>query len=294
MAFVKVVAGNEIYNFRIQSFVHFYSKFWSYLCSNKDSAKQTSVGRALRHDAPAPPRHLRLRPPPTEAARHPRPAPFPGRPAPRGASEPVRHAPPRRRVVRAPCTRRTAGTSGVWSVRARTEERRSTAASRRRRHGHASRVYLSTAARLACPCRAALAVCRHGCDRRLGELLPAPSTKLRTHAHLFLVTCNTSSHHILRRPRRRLAAARPQRLVPPNTADRAYRHRSAPAFGHDWVVGELLVTFPPPPRPSPGSASPESRPDRRRSAPRTQSKGSYSFQGPGCELGTNKLDSEKF
>jgi hypothetical protein len=161
------------------------------------------------------------------------------------------------------------------------------AASRRRRHGHTSRVCLSTAARPACPCRAAFAVRRHGCDRRLGELLPSPSTKLRTHAHFFLVTCNTSSHHVLHRSRLRLAAARPQRLVPPNTADRAYRRLSAPAFGHDWVIGELLITFPPSPRPSPGSASPESRPDRRRPAPRTQLKGSYYFQGPEHELGAN-------
>jgi hypothetical protein len=29
MAFVKVVGGTEIYNFRIQGFVHFSTNFWS-------------------------------------------------------------------------------------------------------------------------------------------------------------------------------------------------------------------------------------------------------------------------
>jgi hypothetical protein len=39
MAFVKVVGGNEIYNFRIQSFVHFSTNFWSYSIPNLCSAK---------------------------------------------------------------------------------------------------------------------------------------------------------------------------------------------------------------------------------------------------------------
>jgi hypothetical protein len=38
MAFVKIVDGSEIYNFRIQSFVHLYSKKWSYSLSNRCSA----------------------------------------------------------------------------------------------------------------------------------------------------------------------------------------------------------------------------------------------------------------
>jgi hypothetical protein len=116
---------------------------------------------------PVPPRRPRPRPPPTETVGHPSHAPFPGRPAPCDASKPVCHA------IRVACTRRTSSPSAVWSR----------------------------------PCRASLAVRRHGCHRFLGELLPAPSTKLRTHAHLFLVTCNTSPHHALHRPRRRLAGS---------------------------------------------------------------------------------------
>jgi hypothetical protein len=106
--------------------------------------------------------------------------------------------------VRALCTRRTTGPSVVQSVRAQAEERRSTAASRCRRHGHASQVYLSIAARL---CRAALAVHRHGCHGRLGELLPASSTKLRTHAHPLLVTCNIYPCYTLRHLCRRLTGS---------------------------------------------------------------------------------------
>jgi hypothetical protein len=40
MAFVNVVGGNEIYNFRIHHFVHFYSRIWSFWCSNRGSANK--------------------------------------------------------------------------------------------------------------------------------------------------------------------------------------------------------------------------------------------------------------
>jgi hypothetical protein len=39
-AFVKVVEGSEIYNFPIHHFVHFYSTFWSFTCSNRDTVTQ--------------------------------------------------------------------------------------------------------------------------------------------------------------------------------------------------------------------------------------------------------------
>jgi hypothetical protein len=70
MAFVKVVGGSEIYNFRIQSLVHFYSKFWSYSCSNRDSAKQVEQPRSVsrrRVCAPAP-LGVRARVPPEATA----------------------------------------------------------------------------------------------------------------------------------------------------------------------------------------------------------------------------------
>jgi hypothetical protein len=44
MDFVKVVGGTEIYNFGIQSFVHFSTKFWSKSISNKRSANYRWVG----------------------------------------------------------------------------------------------------------------------------------------------------------------------------------------------------------------------------------------------------------
>jgi hypothetical protein len=46
MTFVKVVGGIEIYNFRIQGFVHFYTNFWRYLISNRGPAKRLGQGVA--------------------------------------------------------------------------------------------------------------------------------------------------------------------------------------------------------------------------------------------------------
>jgi hypothetical protein len=50
MAFVKVVGGTEIYNFCIQSFVHFSTKFWSKSISNRRSTNYRGVGGAMRRD----------------------------------------------------------------------------------------------------------------------------------------------------------------------------------------------------------------------------------------------------
>jgi hypothetical protein len=44
MTFVKVVGGIEVYNFRIQSLVHFYTNFWSYSISNSGPAKCLGQG----------------------------------------------------------------------------------------------------------------------------------------------------------------------------------------------------------------------------------------------------------
>jgi hypothetical protein len=69
-AFVKVVEGSEIYNFPIHYFVHFYSTFWSYTCSNRDTGKQ--FGRAVPCRASA--HATRYHPPvPLGAVRRPRP-----------------------------------------------------------------------------------------------------------------------------------------------------------------------------------------------------------------------------
>jgi hypothetical protein len=45
MAFLKVVDGSEIYNFPIHYFVHFYSTFWIFTCSNRGTVTEFSVGR---------------------------------------------------------------------------------------------------------------------------------------------------------------------------------------------------------------------------------------------------------
>jgi hypothetical protein len=58
LAFVKVVEGNEIYNFPIYHFVHFYSKFLRKPRSNAASPTQENLpgaaiapARAPAHDA---------------------------------------------------------------------------------------------------------------------------------------------------------------------------------------------------------------------------------------------------
>jgi hypothetical protein len=45
MAFVKVVGGSEIYNFRIQCFVHFSTKVWRNFRSKSPSLKHSRPGR---------------------------------------------------------------------------------------------------------------------------------------------------------------------------------------------------------------------------------------------------------
>jgi hypothetical protein len=70
---VKVVEGSEVYNFPIHHFVHFYSTFWSYTCSNGGTGKHSASRAATSHAA-----HLRRA--------VPRPAP-PGAPY-RGAHRP--------------------------------------------------------------------------------------------------------------------------------------------------------------------------------------------------------------
>jgi hypothetical protein len=96
-AFVKVLEGSEIYNFPIRHFVHFYSTFWSYACSNRVSGKWFQ--RLTSHCAPS-----RRRP--CRAARRRRPAP-PGT---------VRR--PRPRTPKAAHTSRSRGTRAARPARA--------------------------------------------------------------------------------------------------------------------------------------------------------------------------------
>jgi hypothetical protein len=97
MAFVNVVGGNEIYNFRIHRLVHFYSRIWSFWCSNRDSAnKLVSVvlcaATSRRDGTPTParraPRHSR--PCAARGYLRPRSAVVPGRAAPEAARAPQR------------------------------------------------------------------------------------------------------------------------------------------------------------------------------------------------------------
>jgi hypothetical protein len=198
MAFVKVVGGFEIYNFRIQHLVHFYTRFWSFSIFNRVPAARLGSNavaprRRARPRAGRPRRLCHAPPdaPPPEVARHPRPTRLPQAGAvPRDVSVCPCHAPPHRCAVRVPCTRRTAGPSAV-----RPYARRPRSAIARRHHGRrhpavtAGRapLYLrrppSPRARTATPSR------RHA--RRLGELLAASSTNLPSHLlQLFVFLCN--------------------------------------------------------------------------------------------------------
>jgi hypothetical protein len=69
-AFVKVVEGSEIYNFPIHHFVHFYSKFWSILLSNRASWNGWRHGAtSWRPERQARPRHAVRAVPPARAPR---------------------------------------------------------------------------------------------------------------------------------------------------------------------------------------------------------------------------------
>jgi hypothetical protein len=95
MTFVKVVGGTEIYNFCIQSFMHFYTKIWSFSMLNKGSTTRlgpehrcatTSRAAACYVSCPRAGRPRRPSHAPPKATRRPRRAPSP-RATPRGPWE---------------------------------------------------------------------------------------------------------------------------------------------------------------------------------------------------------------
>jgi hypothetical protein len=118
MAFVKIVGGIEIYNFRIRSCVHFYTNFCSYLISNSGLAKHLGQGAAAprrrarsRACRPWRPRQAQPKAPPTEAAASLASAP-------RCASFLAARVSPHHHAVHAPRTKRTAGPTRALAVRA--------------------------------------------------------------------------------------------------------------------------------------------------------------------------------
>jgi hypothetical protein len=104
MTFVKVVGGIEIYNFRIQSFMHFYTKFWSFSILINGLATRLGPNAASRARAPA---YLGVR-----ATRCSRPH--------AGRGVPLPHAPRPEAigVLSAARTPQTAGPSAAPAVRA--------------------------------------------------------------------------------------------------------------------------------------------------------------------------------
>jgi hypothetical protein len=79
MTFVKIVGGIVIYNFRIQSFMHVYTKFWSFSILNNGSATRLGPNTAAsqRRARPHAGRHRRPRHAPPKATRQPWRAPSP-------------------------------------------------------------------------------------------------------------------------------------------------------------------------------------------------------------------------
>jgi hypothetical protein len=109
MAFVKVVEGSEIYNFPIHHLVHFYSKFWSFTCSNSGRVKRIRASRCRA--APARRTASASGPPRLCEAAH-----LPRIPAYQSVLKSACHAPPRRsHGTCALCTERTAGPSAARS-----------------------------------------------------------------------------------------------------------------------------------------------------------------------------------
>jgi hypothetical protein len=129
MAFVKVVGGTEIYNFRIQSFMHFYTKFWSFSILNQGSATRLGPNAAAprRHAHPRAARPacvsagLNVR-----ATRRPRPHAGRGVPLPYALRLEAHWSPPGRshttdRAIPARCAPRTTGLSAAPTIRAPVE-----------------------------------------------------------------------------------------------------------------------------------------------------------------------------
>jgi hypothetical protein len=111
MAFVKDVGGVEIYNICIQSFVHFYTNFWSYSNSKQCSAKRIVPERCRAAMSRTPRRTVPARRATRWPARRPHPlraqglhaaraAPSPNACAPRRLFFSPRHASPAARAMR--------------------------------------------------------------------------------------------------------------------------------------------------------------------------------------------------
>jgi hypothetical protein len=127
MAFVKVVGGSEIYNFRIQRFVYFYSKFWSFSGLNTGTSTRCRPvhRRAATSCAPRPSAgclDVRAHTPTKPRAFPMCPRPEAPRSLPRATRTTVRAVPAR-------CAPRTAGPSTALRRMCADQGRRTTVAS---------------------------------------------------------------------------------------------------------------------------------------------------------------------
>jgi hypothetical protein len=234
--------GLEIYNFRIQSFVHFCTNFWSYSNSNQFSAKQfvpgTLCAATLHHEATSVRPCLGIR-----AVRHPRP------PAGRGSSFPMRRTPRLLRVLsgpHAPCRAVPARGSlrpPVCRPHPAVRTPAEVAVIRRhlRRHGDVTGEALPIKTK-----------CRHhppcATPSRRPPLPPSHRTRLLARIPSWLATltyilgpleaCAVASLPGIARRRRSHRTPRPS---PPATAVRHHRVPLHPNFQHPRALGELTL-----------------------------------------------------
>jgi hypothetical protein len=258
MAFVKVVGGIEIYNFCIQSFVHFYTNFWSFSISKSGLAKCSGQGAAAPR--PRAPAGLDV-----SATRRPRPHAGRGVPLPHAPRLEAHWSPPWLRARHGPSVRRRRP-SYVRQLRPPCHSRISMVMPSL---AWSSRPYLNRAPCLSSP--------RHHC-------LPChPRRRRWTHLYVHPLVRPTIREPPLDpvgpmqaacSPGRALAIARTEapRSPPPAIVVRPHWQLPRPNFGHPQALGEHVVT----PHSLPGR-------ERRRLAAILPAPPPPQAQGPNCK-----------
>jgi hypothetical protein len=248
MAFEKVVGGTEIYNFRIQSFMHFYTKFWSFSILNQGSATHLDPNAVMLRSRASPRAARSAREPAglgVRATHRTRPHAGRGMPLPHVPCPEAHWSPPSRahtmdRAVPARCVPRSAGLSAAPAVHAPVEA----AVPRSHLQGHA----LVSASELPYLNRAPFPSSRrHHClscrlHRRRRTRLP-----VHPPVHPILLEPPLDPVGPIRvacSPSRALAVTRTEVswLPPPAIAVRPLRQLLRPNFGHPQALGEHVVT----------------------------------------------------
>jgi hypothetical protein len=270
---VKVIGGFEIYNFRIQRLVHFYTRFWRYLISNRGPAKRFGPGhrRAATSRVPA----RRPRPPAGRGSL------FPMRRAPRpleSSRSHARHGLRRTGSVRA-ADLRSVGGAPPYVRRSRPGTTTASPWSRCRHPGRAAPI------NVACSPLLTLTLPPHRTIHAAAFELRPPASHDRATAHAPPLDPIGPSRATCC-PGRALtvAGAEPPWPPPPVLAVRPHRRIPHLNSGYPQALGEHVVT----PTVSPArsvAGLPESGRRRRHSMHGAKLQGPWSFQGVLYELG---------